>query len=98
MVDKDTGAPMLSEAEKSRKPGLPILMGFKPYACPITGKEIRTLSQHNENLKKHDCVEAAELPSPTRGEIRNERFAKKHGLEVSERYRDQPWKPQSEAE
>jgi hypothetical protein len=97
-VNKDTGEPMLSQDERNRAPSVPMLLGFKPYECPITGKEIRTLGQHKANLEKHNCVEAAELPSPTNGEIRNERFAKKHGLEVSERYKDTPWKPQNEAE
>ena len=97
-VDKHTGQPMLSPAEKARRPELPMVMGFKAYECPITGKEIRTLGQHKANLEKHNCVDANDLPSPTNGEIRNERFAKKHGLQVSERYKDQPWKPQSEAE
>ncbi|WP_226552971.1 hypothetical protein [Celeribacter naphthalenivorans] len=98
MVDKETGEPMLSDEERGRTPAVPMVMGFKPYSCPITGKEIRTLGQHNENLKRHNCVEAAELKSPTGGEIRNERFAKKHGLTVSEKYKDQPWKPRTRAD
>lgn len=95
MVNKATGEPMNTDP---RAPiGLPMIMGFKPYACPITGKEIRTLGQHKANLKKHNCVEAKELGSPTRGEIRNERFARKHGLTVSDRYKDAPWKPKERA-
>ena len=94
-VDKETGDPMLSEEERARPPSIPMIMGFKAYACPITGKEIRTLEQHRDNLKKHDCVEAKELGSPTNGEIRNERFAKKRGLTVSDRYRDEPWSPKT---
>lgn len=91
MVDKATGERMLSDEQRKAPPTLPILMGFKPYDCPITGKPITTLGQHNENLKKHNCIEAKEaFPSPTRGEIRNPRFAAKHGLKVSERYMDEP--------
>lgn len=100
-VDKATGEPMLTAEEKARKPEAPQIMGFKAYECPITGKEIRTLQQHNDNLKRHNCVDANDLPSPTGGKIRNPKFAKKHGLEVSEEYKDQPFKrekhPQSEA-
>ena len=93
-VNKETGEPMLSEAEKARPPSLPMILDFKPYACPVTGKEISTPDQHRANLKKHNCVEAKEImPSATNGEIRNERFARKHGLTVSDRYRDEPWKP-----
>ena len=76
-VDKATGLPMLSDAERLRAPAAPQIMGFTPYACPVTGKEIRTLGQHKENLERHGCIEAKELPSPTNGEIKNHRFAKK---------------------
>lgn len=93
MVDKATGAPMVTNPGP---PQCPQIMGFKAYACPITGKEIRTLEQHNANLKRHGCIEAKELNSPTNGEIRNARFAKKHGLKVSDRYRDEPWKPKDQ--
>ena len=95
MVDKATGAPMVSDEARATIPPLPMIMGFKPYACPITGKEIRTLGQHKDNLRRHDCVEAAELPSPTGGKIRNERFARKRGLKVSDEYKDAPCKPKT---
>lgn len=91
LVDKATGEPMVKDV---RAPiGLPMLMGFKAYACPITGKEIRTLEQHKANLKKHNCIEAAELPSPTGGKIRNRKWAEKRGFKVSEQYREEPWRP-----
>lgn len=93
MVDRETGAPMLSNSQRAAPPTVPQVMGFAPYPCPITGKEIRTLEQHNQNLARHGCVEAKEVfPSPTRGEIRNPRFAAKHGLKVSDRYMDEPHK------
>ena len=95
LVDKETGAPMVPPEKAHITPGVPMVMGFSAYACPITGKEIRTLEQHNANLKKHNCIEAAELPKATGGEIRNERFARKHGLKVSDRYKDEPWKPKT---
>lgn len=90
MVDKATGTPMLDAEQAKRVPAVPMVLNFKPYACPITGKEISTLGQHYSNLKKHDCVEANEVGSPTGGEIRNPRFAAKHGLQVSDRYKDEP--------
>ena len=95
MVNKDTGEPMLTPEQKAARPGVPQIMGFKEYACPITGKPIRTLEQHKANLKKHNCVEALEVNrhGATNGEIRNKRFAKKRGLELSERYKDEPWTP-----
>lgn len=95
LVDKATGKPMLNDVERQRPPSVPQILAFSPYACPITGKEIRTPQQHRDNLKKHNCVEAKELGSATNGEIRNARFAKKHGLDLSERYKDEPWKPKT---
>ena len=98
MVNRDTGEPMLSDAERRRAPATPMVMGFTAYECPVTGKEIRTLGQHKDNLLRHNCVEAAEMESATKGEIRNARFAKKHGLEVADRYKDEPWKPETRKE
>lgn len=94
MVDKVTGEPMLTPEQRSAKPQVPQIMGFQAYACPVTGKPISTLEQHNANLKKHNCVEALEVNrnGVTNGEIRNERFAKKRGLTVSDRYKDEPHK------
>lgn len=97
MVNKANGEPMLSPAQRRAKPQKPMVMGFGSYNCPITGKPIDTLGQHNANLKKHNCIEYNELKSPTSGEYKNERFAKKRGFEISERYKDEPQKPQSEA-
>jgi hypothetical protein len=92
MVSKTTGTPMLSAADRARGVQAPQVMDqFTPYACPITGKEISDRSGHRENLKVHNCVEAKELGSATNGEIRNPKFAKKRGLEVSDKYKDQPF-------
>jgi len=84
MVNKATGEPM---NEGPWQPATPQIGAFTAYACPITGKEIRTPQQHRDNLARHDCIEAKELPSPTGGKIKNERFARKWGLTVSEEYR-----------
>tara|TARA_R110002096_G_scaffold177609_1_gene354218 strand:+ start:81 stop:416 length:336 start_codon:yes stop_codon:yes gene_type:complete len=90
--DKETGQPMLSDAQKAEKPATPQIMGFQSYDCPITGKPIDTLGQHNANLKKHNCVEALEVnpKGATNGEIKNHKFAAKRGLKVSDKYMDQP--------
>ena len=93
---KETGEAMLTEEEAARPPQTPMVLDFRPYSCPITGKEITTPGQHRANLAKHNCVEAKELGSPTKGEIRNANFAKKRGLKVSERYKDKPWRPSRE--
>lgn len=88
MVDKATGEPMVSDDRRHEPPQIPQIMSFGAYNCPITGKRISTLRQHNENLKKHDCVEAKEWGGGLNGEIKNPRFAKKHNLKVSDKYMD----------
>lgn len=90
MVDKATGNPMLSQAQRELPPQTPMVQEFKAYACPVTGKDITDPSMHKANLKKHNCVEYNEVAKPMDGEIKNHRFAKKHGLTVSDKFMDQP--------
>ena len=90
MVDKASGEPMLSDTQRDAPLQIPQIMGFGAYDCPITGKRIDTLQQHNENLKKHNCVEAKEVSNGLNGEIKNHNFARKRGLTVSDKYMDTP--------
>jgi len=85
-VDRDTGEPMLTGNEPL---STPLIREFRPYACPITGKEIRTPRQHADNLRRHNCVEYNEVAGSNRmnGKLKNPRFAKKQGREVAEEYR-----------
>lgn len=69
------------------QPTTPLIREFRPYACPITGKEIRTPQQHRDNLERHNCVEYNEVANRMDGKLKNKRFAKKLGREVSEEYR-----------
>lgn len=90
-VDAD-GNPMLTPEDRAKPVQTPMVMEyFKPYACPVTGKEIWNRAQHRENLKRHNCVEGKELPSPTGGEIRNADFARRRGFKLSDRYIEEPW-------
>lgn len=34
------------------------------YACPITGKPIKSKREHRDNLKRHNCIEATEAFGP----------------------------------
>ena len=79
MVNKATGEPMLSAADRAKPPQTPMVQEFKAYSCPITGKDITDPSMHKANLKAHNC-----------GEIKNHAFAKKRGLTVSDKYMDTP--------
>lgn len=50
------------------------------YASPITGEWIEGRSARREDLKKHNCVEAGDMPRLNGGKMRSEKFARKHGL------------------
>ena len=90
MVNKATGEPMLSAADRAKPPQTPMVQEFKAYSCPITGKDITDPSMHKANLKAHNCVEAKEISNGLNGEIKNHAFAKKRGLTVSDKYMDTP--------
>ncbi len=82
MVDKATGLPMLNQEERAREPQCPRVFGdFEAYASPIDGTIVEGRRARRYDLEKNNCVDANELGSPTGGKLKNERFAKKHGLE-----------------
>lgn len=86
-VDKMTGAPMLSEAERRAAIALPYIIGDIPeYTSPIDGNVITSRSQRREDMKRNNCVDARDFGSPTQGKIRNKAFAAKRGLQVSKEY------------
>ncbi len=47
------------------------------YASPITGEWIEGRRARREDLKKHGCVEAGDMP---KREFRSDKFAKKYGF------------------
>ena len=47
------------------------------YASPITGEIIEGRRARREDLTKHNCVEAGDMP---KREFRSEKFAKKYGF------------------
>ena len=89
-VNKDTGEPMLTAAQRCGPIQTPMVQAFTSYDCPITGKEITDPGMHKANLKKHNCVEAKEVSNGLNGEIKNHNFARKRGLTVSDKYMDTP--------
>jgi len=79
MVNKATGEPM-------NAPGAPLAtpMTFKDtpgYRSPIDGSWIEGRRARKYDMESNNCVDANDLPSPTGGKLKNERFAKKHGVE-----------------
>lgn len=82
MVDKATGEPMLTEAERKRPIQTPRVFGDLPgYQSPIDGKWVDGRRARRYDMESNNCVDANDLPSPTGGKLKNARFAKKHGLE-----------------
>lgn len=79
MVDKATGEPMVSGPWR---PVTPRVFGDLPgYQSPIDGRWIEGRRARRYDMESNGCVDANDLPSPTGGQLRNKRFAKKRGLE-----------------
>lgn len=69
-------------------PSMPMVIGdITPVANPVTGEMITSRSELRYQLDKHDKRIQEPSESPTQGKIRNEKFAKKRGLQVSKEYR-----------
>lgn len=64
-----------------------VVSDMEPVTSPIDGKLITSRSQLRYELDKHGKRIQEPSESPTKGKIRNEAFAKKRGLTVSEEYR-----------
>lgn len=78
MVDKATREPMVSGPWE---PVTPMVRGDLPaYRSPIDGSLIEGRRARKYDLEKNNCIDANDLPS-TGGKLKNEAFAKKHGLE-----------------
>jgi len=82
MIDKKTGAPMLSDADRAAPVQCPQVVSDTPgYQSPIDGKWVEGRRARRYDMESNNCVDANDLPSPVTGKLKNERFAKKHGLE-----------------
>lgn len=81
MVDAD-GFPMLNQEERARPLQAPRVFGDLPgYQSPIDGQWVEGRRARRYDLESNNCIDATDLPSPTGGKLKNERFAKKRGLE-----------------
>lgn len=81
MVDKHTGAPMVTG---DWTPATPYTMSDTPgYRSPIDGSWIEGRRARRYDLEKNNCVPYEPSLSPVKG-FRNPRFAKKYGLPLSE--------------
>ena len=79
MVNKATGEP---DAPKSVALSAPRVFGdYEGYQSPIDGSWIEGRRARQYDMEKNGCVDANDFtPAGGRG-FKNERFAKKHGLE-----------------
>lgn len=65
----------------------PMVMKPMPeYPSPIDGRPITSRQARKDDLARNGCVEYEPSLSPTKGRIKNRKFAAKHGLQVSEEY------------
>lgn len=80
MVDKRTGEPMLTEAERARPIQTPRVYGDLPgYQSPIDGSWIEGRRARKYDMESNNCVDANDFKA-TDGKLRNKRFAEKHGM------------------
>lgn len=87
-VNKHTGEPMLSDADRAKPISMPTIIGDIPeYRSPIDGRVIGSRSERRDDLKRNNCVEYEPSMSPTKGKLRNADFCKRRGLQVSEEFR-----------
>lgn len=68
-----------------------IISDIEPYRSPIDGAYVGGRASRREDLKKHDCVPYEPTKSKPKG-FANPKFAKKHGLKLSEEavHRERP--------
>jgi len=68
-----------------------IISDIEPYRSPIDGGYVGGRASRREDLKKHDCVPYEPTKARPKG-FSNPRFARKHGLKLSEEavHRERP--------
>ena len=80
MVNKATREPMIDPS----RPFVPVtpmhIPDIQPYLSPVSGEYVSGRRAKADDLKKHNCVDAADLPSPTGGKIKSRRLQRKYNL------------------
>ena len=78
MVNKETGEPMVSGPFR---PVTPMhVSDIEPYLSPVSGEYVSGRRAKFDDLKRHNCVDAAELPSPSGGKIKSRKLQRKYNL------------------
>ncbi len=86
-IDKASGLPVPPLDDETKIFAPMIVRDIPAYRSPIDGRIINTRSERRDDLRRHNCVEYEPSLSPTKGRIRNEKFAANRGLQVSEEFR-----------
>jgi hypothetical protein len=80
MVNKETREPMVDPS----KPFVPVtpmhIPDIQPYLSPVSGEYVSGRRAKAEDLAKHNCIDASDLPSPTGGKIKSRKLARKYNL------------------
>lgn len=86
-VDPATGEPM-HVPDRGTLCTPSIVSDIEPYQSPVDGRYVSGRAAKRDDLKRHDCIDANDLPRSSKrapkGEFRNKRFAKKHNLKLAE--------------
>ena len=83
MVDKATGEPMLTEADREKPLQAPRTFGDEePFLSPVDGRVISGNREWKEDLKRNNCVPAQDLkPYDFKRKFKNKAFVEKRGLQ-----------------
>jgi hypothetical protein len=80
IVNKATGEPMNSGHNGGPPPCPRIIKDIAPYLSPVDGRYVSGRRAKRDDLARHNCVDAAELPSPTGGRLKSDKLIRKYGL------------------
>lgn len=81
MVDKETGEPMNPAPHEGAFPCPRVQSDIAPYLSPVDGRYVSGRRAKRDDMARHNCIDAADMPSPTGGRFRSRKFARKYGLE-----------------
>lgn len=80
LVDKDTREPVRAIPHATvSAPN--IQSDYEGYQSPVTGDWIEGKAARNEDLKRHNCIDARDFAPAKPRKLKNKRFIKKHGLQ-----------------
>lgn len=82
LVDLKTGEPWgKDDPSKPWVPAAPmIIKDIAPYRSPVSGEVISGRRAKKDDLERHNCIDANDMPSPTNKKFRSREFAEKRGL------------------